>query len=609
MITVLLAAGLGRRMRPLTNTKHKSLIEISPGSTILGRILHSLARRGISRVVIVTGYRALDVRNYVEQNFPEMRFVFVHNARYAETNNIHSMALALQAIDSSEGLMLIESDLVFEDSVLDTLDSCPQENVALLDHYRPGMDGTVVRIDSDGKILAVISTDQQTTGFEFTGTFKTLNIYRFSAAFASGLFARMVDFYAKAVDDNCFYELVLGILITLGHADVHGALVPAGSWCEVDDPVDLNSARFLSSPETRRSALDQTWGGYWGLDVIDFAFIRNMHFPPPQIITELGLQLPELLGCYGSSQAELDRKISWFVQVSPDRIVAINGASQFFPWLASEFGDREVWLPEPTFGEWTRTFPDARTYLDSGLADSAMPEKFPPCSVAVIVNPNNPTGTTVTDAEVLTRCRNNSETLFIIDESFIQFSGQNSVIAELDENPLDNVVVVQSLSKALGVPGLRIGFVYSTNVELIDTFRASLPIWNMNSVAEKFVEVILKYRPAIERSFARTMDDRRHLLNELARVGWVRSTRGSGGNFVLAELSIDRTTSSDLADILLSKYNIYVKDVSDKFDGGRSFWRLAVRLPHEHVVLADSMLALLRDSGINRNEGGVGFDA
>lgn len=597
MATVLLAAGLGRRMRPLTEAGHKSLIEISPGSTILGRILHSLRRRGIGEVVIVTGYRADDIRRYVERGFPDMRFVFVHNARFAETNNIHSMALALQAVDLSEGLLLIESDLVVDDAVFDALDASPHPNVALVDHYQPGMDGTVVRMDAGGRIISVIPPDQQSAGFDFSDTFKTLNIYRFSAAFAAGPFARMVDFYAKTVDDNCYYELVLGILIGLGHAAIGGALVPTDSWCEVDDPVDLVNARFLSSPATRRAALDEAWGGYWGLNVTDFAFLRNMHFPTPQIIAELRLQLPELLHCYGSSQDVLDRKMSWFLGVGARHVVAVNGASQFFPWAAQHFAHRDVWLPDPTFGEWTRAFPDAARYPDSDDGRLALPAALPEGAVVVVVNPNNPTGSTVSDTEILDRCRANPQTLFLVDESFIAFSDQRSVIGHLERTPLDNVVVLQSLSKTLGVPGLRLGFVYSTNAELAAGFRATLPIWNMNSVAEKFLEVLLKNRPELERSWARTADDRTDLIGRLERADWVRAVRPGGANFVLVELDMDRPASARLADGLMSEHRIYVKDVSAKFPGRRGVWRLAVRLPGEHAVLLDAVAGLLSRSG------------
>ena len=549
-------------------------------------------------LVIVTGYRAEEIRAYAECNFPNLSYTFVHNERYEETNNIHSMALAFEAVDFCDGLVLIESDLIFDESVLDTLDSCSHENVALLDRYKPGMDGTVVKMDSRCKIVSVIPGSQQLEGFDFNDTFKTLNIYRFSGLFASTVFSPMVRFYAQTLDDNCYYELILGMLIAIGHADVHGALVPANSWSEVDDPVDLRQARFLSTPQDRRTLLDEAWGGYWGLDIIDFAFIRNMHFPTPQMINEIRLQMPELMASYCSSQKILDRKMSWFLGVPEGRVVAINGASQFFPWAGITFGNRSVWLQEPTFGEWNRSFPQAQTYPDSGDGLLHLPQYLPREAVAIIVNPNNPTGTTIATKEVYSVCASNPDTTFLVDESFIQFSGEISMIQLLELDPLDNVVVVQSLSKTLGVPGVRIGCIYSTNTDVLDAFRASLPIWNMNSVAEKYIELLLKTRPALERSYVQTQRDRQDLCQRLTDVPRVRSVWPSGGNFVLVELDVDRPHSRLFADQLLSDHRLYVKEVSHKLPGSHSYWRLAVRTPAEHEHLVEALTIVLA-SGVS----------
>ncbi len=597
MKTLILAAGLGRRMKPLTDGCHKSLLEVESDQTILGRILESLGRRGLTEVVIVTGYRAEDVRNYAETMFPEVNFTFVHNERYRDTNNIHSMALAFEQAEFPEGLLLIESDLIFNDSVLDALDACPRENVAMLDRYLPGMDGTVVRMDTTGKIVSVIPGSQQLDGFDFTDTFKTLNIYRFSKSFANSVFAPMVKFYAQTVDDNCYYELILGMLIAIGHAEVYGALVPAGSWAEVDDPVDLRQAQFVSSPMKRRRLLDDAWGGYWGLDVLDFAFIRNMHFPTPQMVNELRLQLPELLASYGSSQTLLDRKMSWFLGLSDARVVAVNGASQFFPWVSSRFAGKSVLLPDPTFGEWNRAFPGARSYSDRGdghLITDVLP---PRDSVIVIVNPNNPTGTTFATDEIFALCEKNPDCSFLIDESFIDFSDERTIIGRLETDPLSNVLVVQSLSKTLGVPGLRLGFVYSNNTDLLGEFRASLPIWNMNSIAEKFLELLLKNRPTLDWSYEQTRLDREDLRQRLASVPTVRRVWSSGANFILVELDVDRASSQTLADRILAEHRIYVKEISTKMSADGSYWRLAVRLPDDHEQLVNAMTAVLTTAG------------
>lgn len=590
MKALILTAGLGRRMQPLTDHAHKTLLEIAPGQTILGRILESLAPAGVTEVVIVTGYRAEEVRAYVDDRYPELNVTFVHNARYHETNNIHSMALAFDADSFDDGVLIIESDLIYDGQALATVMMCPHANAALLDAYRPGMDGTVVRLDNAGTIIDVIPGNRQGADFDFSDTFKTLNVYRFSGEFCTTTFAPLLKFYSGAINDNCYYELILGMLISMGHADVHGVLVPPGSWAEVDDPVDLHHARFMSDPANRRDLLDTSWGGYWGLDMIDFAFIRNMHYPTPQVVTELRLQLPELMATYGSSQVILDQKIAWFLGAPARSVVALNGAAQFFPWAARQWEGCSAWVPAPTFGEWNRVFPHAHHYLDDGRVPVELPTDVEPGSVVVVVNPNNPTGTTLATEAILDRAASAPEVTFVVDESFIHFSGQPSMVGLLEPAGLANVVVLQSLSKALGVPGVRIGFAHSLDRGFLDALRRDLPIWNMNSIAEKFIELLLKNRQALADSFAATVADRDDLVRRLGSAPVVRRVVPSGGNFVLAELVVDAQGAAALADTMLTAHGLYVKDVSGKFSDGAGRWRLAVRGPCDHEVLVGAMV-------------------
>ena len=107
MKALVLAAGSGKRMRPLTRNTHKALLPIG-GRTVLQRIIDSLLENGVGDVTVVTGYRAAEVRGHLAESFPNVDFDYVHNARFAETNNIHSVALALDTmkIDISTSIRL-----------------------------------------------------------------------------------------------------------------------------------------------------------------------------------------------------------------------------------------------------------------------------------------------------------------------------------------------------------------------------------------------------------------------------------------------------------------------------------------------------------------------
>jgi len=96
MKAIILAAGIGRRMRPLTDDCHKTLLEVG-GKTIMGRILEGLLANGITEAYIVTGYRADDVEDYVTREFGDLQCTFIRNEKFASTNNIYSMALLRHA--------------------------------------------------------------------------------------------------------------------------------------------------------------------------------------------------------------------------------------------------------------------------------------------------------------------------------------------------------------------------------------------------------------------------------------------------------------------------------------------------------------------------------
>jgi len=591
MKAVILAAGYGRRMRPLTLTTHKALLEIA-GQTILGRLVDGLTANGVNDLVVVTGHRADDIRTYLANSYPDLSVSFVHNARYAETNNVYSMALALEQCPIDDDILLIESDLICDADVFRSLLDDPQPNVALLDHYRPGMDGTVVRI-RDGLITEVIPPHLQQEGFSFADTFKTLNIYKFARDFCATTFKPLVSYYANSVDENSYYELILGILIYLRRAEISAHLVDSAHWAEVDDPNDLQSAQFLFDPPARRRILDESKGGYWAFEVLDFSYLRNMYFPTPALLAQLRDALPDLVRNYGSAQPVVDRKLSYLVGGRPERIHALNGASQAFRWLRERYGQLSALLPEPTFLEWPAAFPNHATYADQVGVDSAgIEDSAADHDVVVIVNPNNPTGTLVPVDEIVELARRHSEKLVVVDESFQGFAGQPSIIERLETEPVDNVLVLASLSKSLGVPGVRLGYLYSSSAVLGEELTAWLPIWNMNSIAEHVLELVLKHRDSLVRSYEQTATDRAGLIESLRTLSCVDQVFASGGNFVLLRWQPTERGSQDIVDSLLADHAIFVKDVSARFSDDRTWLRLAVRLPAENELLVRALATL-----------------
>ena len=575
-------------MRPLTDHTHKTLLEVA-GRTVIQWIVDALLENGIRELVIVTGYRAEELRAYLDATYSDLRITYIHNERYTQTNNIYSMALALDGISIDSDILLVECDLIFEPAVIARLLRSPYANVALVDRYRAGMDGTVVEI-ADDRISEVITPRRQGPGFQLEGKFKTLNIYRFSRDFCAGAFKKLLNYYVAVINQNDYYEMVLGIIIYLQQEAIHAEVLEGERWTEIDDPNDIAVARFLFDPASRRRTLDESFGGYWNYEVLDFCFLRNMYFPTGAVDSEMRNSLPALARNYGSSQKVLDAKLANFLLCKPEFVTVLNGASQAYPVLASYFRERRAFVPMPTFGEYARCFPKASRYLDTGTPELAeIAHKGRDCEVVVFVNPNNPTGTVFSTCTIHAYAASHPNQTVICDESFIEFSCEPSIIGMLEKEPLENVIVLKSMSKTLGVPGIRLGYLYTTNYDFGKALRYSLPVWNLNSVAEHFLEVILKHRDAITESYRRTIEDRGKFAASLTALPSVKKVWPSGGNYLLLELERSRDDCSRLVESILLRDSIYVKDVSHRFPGNRAYLRLAVRLPEENERLIEAL--------------------
>lgn len=593
MKAIILAAGYGNRMRPLTDNEHKTLMKVA-NSTIIDRIIEALLANDVSDIIVALGYRSAEMQQYLLNRYANIcRFTFIQNDRYRETNNIHTLALVFEECEIDDDIILIESDLIFENAVIERAIRSPHPTVALVDRYRSGMDGTVVALAGD-RVVNVIPPHLQGRDFDFTDKFKTLNIYKFARDFCQRDFKKILTYYARTIDDNCYYELILGLLIYMHRENIYAENVDGLSWAEVDDPNDLRLAEFKFNADSRQEILDKSWGGFWSYPITDFAFIRNMYFPPASAISEVKNNLFELMANYGSCQKILNEKLAYLTLRPVERVIALNGAAQAFPLLKAWLADRCVAIPQPGFGEYQRMFPDATTYKDEG--ENYVQSFKNICGsvdvdAIVVTNPNNPTGSLIPAAMVLEQIKLYPKKFFVVDESFIDFSGEESLEA-IAPSELTNFVVLKSLSKVLGVPGVRLGYMYTHNMDLHQFIMDRLPVWNLNSIAEFLLEILLKHRNAFKASIVNTVRDRDEFSKLLRRSPAVKTVFPSGANFLLIQLASSVSHVEHLSRSLLDDYQLYVKSGSAKFNDGYGYIRLAVRLPAENKALVEALNAI-----------------
>jgi choline kinase len=220
--------------------------------------LDSLKKAGIQDCTIVVGYLAESVRSYFGSSYRGISLSYVENKIYDKTNNLYSLWLAKD--EFYDDLLLLEGDLVFDDRMVSELCLMGEENVAVVDQYRPAMDGTVIL--ADGSVAkAMVLKSNQGLGFNYGVALKTVNIYRLSRrTLLNCVVPEMEDFLAKGHDDQ-YYEAVFASLIESNRMKM--AVMHAGDikWAEIDTMGDLESAENMlqaATPGSRRDGPRRT---------------------------------------------------------------------------------------------------------------------------------------------------------------------------------------------------------------------------------------------------------------------------------------------------------------------------------------------------------------
>lgn len=587
---ILLAAGQGKRLSPLTDATNKVLIEVG-GKSIIVRMVQTLKDAGLASLTIVTGHCGDAVQDHLCGQFPAFPIRFVDNPDYANSNNIVSLAAGLAELPRGSSLLLLEGDLVLDPQLVHRMLSDDRDNLVLLDRYRRGLNGTLAQLN--GATIAELLVGERlkavTNPFVL---FKTVNVTKLGADTLDQHFRPALEARLRQGKRNDYYETALADIIANGEPAVGAVIVDGEPWVEVDDHHDLDQARFaFALPGAKRRVLDRSYGGYWNYPVLDFAYPRNFHFPTIAIRDELETALPEVIGRYGSAQHVLDEKLSRFVKTPAEQVVLLNGLSQIFPWLAQQFGHEKALIPAPCFNEFSRVWPEASTYCDDGEINlEGLRTASVDRSVVVFVSPNNPTGTSVPSFQILDFAKRNPKKTVIVDESFADFSERPCLLASC-EGPLPaNILLLKSLGKSLGVAGLRLGYAQATDLARMERIRASLPILNSNALAELFLEMLPKHTSDLAASFALTRQDRSAMFARLKALPCVAEVLPSDANFLLVRLAIETAELQPLLDRLVDEHGIYVKDVSQRMRRPGAWLRLSARTDSDNALLCAALI-------------------
>jgi histidinol-phosphate/aromatic aminotransferase/cobyric acid decarboxylase-like protein len=299
-----------------------------------------------------------------------------------------------------------------------------------------------------------------------------------------------------------------------------------------------------------------------------------------------------------------------YFSINQKYLVVGNGASELIKSLLS-FIEGKMGVVFPTFEEYPnrKSKDEIVPYYPSNenffyTADDLI--KFftgKGISILLLINPDNPSGNFIplSGIQKLIDWAEMNEIKLVVDESFVDFSFDSCKNSLLNNRMLDShphLVVVKSISKSYGVPGLRLGVIASSDKELIGYIRKDVAIWNINSFAEFYMQIFHKYENDYKVACQQFIEEREWFYQRLNKISYLRIIP-SQANYFLCEVKPPFTAKS-LAHKLLVNSDILIKDCSTKEGfNGREFVRIAIKNRYENETIIQKIKSYERNSQVN----------
>lgn len=234
---VILAAGVGSRLRPLTDNQPKCLIRVA-GRSILEHQLAAYEAAGIEEVLVLTGYRSEQIRNAC-RDIARPRITLIENADYEFTNNMYSLYLAASHVEGKP-FVLSNGDVVFDPKIVAEVIGSERTDLIGCDKGEFAEESMKVAIDSSGRIRDIAKTIEKPDAFG-----NSIDLYRFSQASSSQLFARIRATVEDEDNRNDWTEVAIRDLLKSGEITMEPHDVRGLPWKEIDNGHDLLQAEGL----------------------------------------------------------------------------------------------------------------------------------------------------------------------------------------------------------------------------------------------------------------------------------------------------------------------------------------------------------------------------
>lgn len=601
---VVLAAGMGSRLKTLTETKPISMIEVND-IPLLQRMLEQMDKLGLTRIFVVVGYKKEMLVGLVKKLSLKTPVEFIENPAYGLTNacgSIHCIGKQL----GREDTLIVESDGIYDDELYTRLLGDQHENALLVSAPQVWVDGPIMKTDEDGAVKCVVPAERFYLEEPGTCT-QAIHMYKLSR---SALLNVLIPYLEQGSPEQGFLRHATIVDAFAGNENRPLYVCDAGTlpWYEINDMHDLDLAQsmFATGNDKLQRYLHR-FGGYWRYEhMLDFCYLVNPFFPNDRFMAEMTRNFDMLLREYPSGMHINALLAGKFFGMTEEYICVGNGTSELIKVLMEEEVHGRLGLIYPTFEEYANRMnkddlvPFYAKECEFSYNAATLIQYFENKGIAalLLVNPDNPSAFYMERSEVLKLAEwaAGKNVMLIVDESFVDFADTKEPPSLLEQWLLQrypNMVVLKSISKSYGVPGLRLGVLATGNTDMIARMKKEVSIWNINSFAEYFMQIMYAYRTDFDDAIRCFKEVRLRFMEKLRLIPGL-TVYPTQANYVLCRIDSKKITSLELAERLLNEADILIKDLHTKSGmDGESFIRLSIKTDEENNAVVTELMKIM----------------
>ena len=343
----------------------------------------------------------------------------------------------------------------------------------------------------------------------------------------------------------------------------------------------------------------------YGLDpdeIIDFSASINPLGCPDVVRKAVSEQFNEILNYPDSQCTELRKTIAGKISCSESNVIIGNGSNELFYLIPRALKPVKGVLLQPTFSEFKDAFCNSNVDVTEIVNDD---NSFPTISTNIsklksdeesmvfLCNPNNPTGQLTLKEDIIELVNDNPNRLIVIDEAFMDFVEKSEKYSVIKDAPLmDNLIVVRSLTKFYGFPGLRLGYLVS-NESIVNKIMRYKEPWTVNTIAQVAGMAAINDDEFTVNTRQYVTGEKDFLYNGLNMIKGIQPLQPTV-NFMLVKVEDIGKTSSEIQSLLL-KHNILIRNCSNFTGLDETYFRVAVKTREENQKLLGALKSVMDD--------------